>query len=190
MKGTLIALVLLAIAYFGFLKDCSQAPRQTQQPVTPAAPEVKKPVGVQLPTFRTDSTEQRLAQFLNDPASTVNQEKGTWFNFDQVSFATGSAALSDSSMEQLKNVAAVVKLFPNATFKIGGYTDNVGKEEVNKKLSLDRATSVYEQLKKLGISETQLTGAEGYGSEHPIADNSTEEGRAKNRRMSVRVKSK
>ncbi len=193
MKGStvsLIALLLLGIVYFGFLKDCSHTGQQTKSPVVQSVQEAKKAAAIQLPTFRTDSTEQRLASFLNDPASPVNQEKGTWFDFDQVNFATGSATLSDSSMDQLKNVATVMRLFPNATFKIGGYTDNVGKEEVNKKLALDRATAVYEQLKKLGILGSQLTGAEGYGSEHPIADNSTEEGRSKNRRMSVRVKSK
>jgi OmpA-OmpF porin, OOP family len=187
LLGAVIALEILAILYLGSLTGRSTTAVQTQPP---AAFEVNKAPSVQLPTFRADSTEQKLAVFLSDPSAVINQENGTWFDFDQVNFATGSSALSDSSMEQLKNVVVVMKLFPNATFKIGGYTDNVGKPDVNKKLSQDRATSVFEQLKKLGIPETQLTGAEGFGSEHPIADNATEEGRAKNRRMSVRVKSK
>lgn len=190
MIGAFIALVLGVLVYLGTLTYCSQPSLQAQRSVVPPVQEVKKPVPVQLPTFRSGSTEQQLAAFLNDPSSTVDQEKGIWFDFDQVNFATGSATLSESSMEQLKGVATVMKLFPSAVFKIGGYTDNVGNEEMNKKLSHDRATVVYEQLKKLGITDRQLTGAEGYGSEHPIADNSTEEGRAKNRRMSVKVKSK
>jgi outer membrane protein OmpA-like peptidoglycan-associated protein len=187
LLGVLIALLIMAIVYLGSLKNHSTTAVQTQPPATL---DVKQAPSVQLPTFRADSTEQKLAAFLNDSSAVINQENGTWFNFDQVTFATGSAALSDSSMEQLKNVAAVMTRFPNATFKIGGYTDNVGKPDANKKLSQARATSVFEQLKKLGIPGTQLTGAEGYGSEHPIADNSTEEGRAKNRRMSLRVQSK
>ena len=193
MRGSLlwvVAVILLSLGYFGFVKSCVQPRVQTVPQATKAAPEVVSKVVAQPPMFRMGSTEQKLAVFLNDATAAVDQEKGNWFDFDQVNFATGSATLSDTSMEQLNNVATVMKQFPQAVFKIGGYTDNVGNEEMNKKLSQDRATAVLEQLKKLGIPESQLAGAEGYGSQHAVADNSTEEGRAKNRRMSVRVKSK
>lgn len=165
-----------------------KAPAPT--PVVEKKPEVKATPAVQHTTYNHDSTEGRLFGFLNDPTQKVDAIKGSWFDFDQVRFATGSAKLSAASDEQLKNVAEVMKKFPSATFKIGGYTDNVGKEASNKKLSQARAESVFARLKELGVSASQLTGAEGYGSSNAIASNETEEGRAKNRRMSVRVKSK
>jgi len=73
--------------------------------------------------------------------------------------------------------------------KIGGYTDNVGDPQANLKLSQERADAVMADLVKLGVDPGRLK-AEGYGQEHPIADNSTQEGRAKNRRIDLRVTSK
>ena len=73
--------------------------------------------------------------------------------------------------------------------KLGGYTDNVGKSSANMKLSADRAKTAMAELVKLGIAPTRLQ-AEGYGDTVPVADNSTEEGRAKNRRTAARVTAK
>jgi K(+)-stimulated pyrophosphate-energized sodium pump len=70
--------------------------------------------------------------------------------------------------------------------KIGGYTDSTGNPDTNRKLSEDRASSVVAELTRLGISGDRLE-AQGYGAEHPIGDNATEEGRAMNRRISIRV---
>ena len=72
--------------------------------------------------------------------------------------------------------------------KIGGYTDNTGNKEANLKLSQDRATNVMSELVKLGVGASRME-AEGYGEDHPVADNATEEGRAKNRRISLRYRS-
>ena len=73
--------------------------------------------------------------------------------------------------------------------KLGGYTDNTGKAASNLKLSQDRANSVRVELEKMGISKDRLE-AEGYGQAHPVASNDTEEGRAQNRRISIRVTKK
>jgi outer membrane protein OmpA-like peptidoglycan-associated protein len=72
---------------------------------------------------------------------------------------------------------------------LGGYTDNVGKPEANVALSQSRAESVKGQLVKMGIAATRLA-AEGYGEQHPVADNTTAEGRAQNRRIDIRVTKK
>jgi K(+)-stimulated pyrophosphate-energized sodium pump len=94
-----------------------------------------------------------------------------------------------SSQEQLKNIAEILKAYPNVNVKLGGYTDNTGNAASNQKLSEDRATSVREELVNLGIDKDRLE-AEGYGQEHPVASNDTEEGRAQNRRISIRVTKK
>ena len=75
------------------------------------------------------------------------------------------------------------------TLKLGGYTDNRGDPQANLKLSQEQAKAVMADLVNLGIDAGRLK-AEGYGQEHPVADNSTEEGRAKNRRIDLQVTSK
>jgi len=94
-----------------------------------------------------------------------------------------------SSMEQLKNVAAILKAYPKVALKIGGYKDNIGDPAANLELSRRRAENTRTELVTLGIDAKRLE-AEGYGDKHPVADNSTEEGRQKNRRIDVRVTAK
>jgi outer membrane protein OmpA-like peptidoglycan-associated protein len=73
--------------------------------------------------------------------------------------------------------------------KIGGYTDNVGRAEANTQLSRARAESVRDALQRLGVDSSRVQ-AEGYGDQHPIADNNTSEGRANNRRVAILVTEK
>jgi len=139
--------------------------------------------------LRGDSTgiERGLVEFIESGAPV---DKTTWFNFDRLTFKTGSAELDmDKSTDQLNNIAEILKAFPLAGLKIGGYTDNTGDEAANMTLSKARAETVMNALTGLGIEKGRLE-AEGYGSQHPVADNATEEGRAKNRRIAVRVTKK
>ena len=131
--------------------------------------------------------ERQIVVFLEDPSKNV--ESVTWFNFDRLLFETGSATLKPESKVQLKNVAEIMKAYPDVKAKIGGYTDNVGDPSSNLKLSQDRATAVVTELVALGVAPDRL-GAEGYGEQHPVADNSTEDGRRQNRRIAMRVTEK
>jgi K(+)-stimulated pyrophosphate-energized sodium pump len=116
-------------------------------------------------------------------------DKTTWFDFDRLLFETGKATLKPESQEQLSNIAEILKAFPNVNIKLGGYTDNTGDANANLKLSADRASAVAAELVKMGIDNVRLD-AEGYGDQYPVGDNATEEGRAKNRRISIRVTQK
>src|SRR5262249_32007068 len=69
---------------------------------------------------------------------------------------------------------------------VGGYTDNTGDPGANQKLSQDRATAVFTELVTLGVPAQRMS-AEGYGQQYPVADNSTDSGRAQNRRIALRV---
>ncbi|MEO6037428.1 MAG: OmpA family protein, partial [Saprospiraceae bacterium] len=132
--------------------------------------------------------ESQLVAFIRDDSRQV--DKTTWFNFDHLNFKTGSAELDlEYSQQQLTNIYEVLKAFPKVRIKIGGYTDNVGKEAANQKLSQARAETVQNALIKMGNAKNRLT-AEGYGSQHPVASNDTEEGRAQNRRTAIRVTEK
>jgi K(+)-stimulated pyrophosphate-energized sodium pump len=131
--------------------------------------------------------ENNLLKFIEDKSKAV--DKTTWFDFDRLTFETGKSSLKPESAEQLKNIAEILKAFPEVNIKVGGYTDNVGNANDNLKLSTDRASAVKAELIKLGIDDARLE-SEGYGIEHPIASNDSEEGRAANRRTSVRVTKK
>jgi OOP family OmpA-OmpF porin len=131
--------------------------------------------------------EARLLAFIQDPTKAV--EPATWFDFDRLVFATDSATLRPESQEQLGNIAAILNAYPNVHIKIGGYTDNSGDAQYNLTLSQDRANGVKDQLVTLGISPDRLE-AQGYGEQFPVADNSTQQGRAENRRVSMRVTQK
>ena len=136
-----------------------------------------------------DGVEKQLLMFIEDAGKAV--DKTTWFNFDRLSFATGSATLDlEKSKEQLENVAEILKAFPAVKLKIGGYTDNTGKAADNKKLSGARAQAVVDAVIQMGIAKDRLDG-EGYGPEHPACPaNDTEECKAQNRRIALRVTAK
>jgi outer membrane protein OmpA-like peptidoglycan-associated protein len=136
-----------------------------------------------------DGIEGQLVAFLDDTARAV--DKTTWFNFDRLTFKSGGAELDmDVSKGQLDNIAEILKAFPKAKLKIGGYTDSTGSAAANKKLSAERADAVQKQLVALGVDASRLE-AEGYGPEHPVcAANDTDECKAKNRRIAVRVTAK
>ncbi|GAB2567075.1 sodium-translocating pyrophosphatase [Spirosoma areae] len=140
-------------------------------------------IDLNIPEF---GIENKLLAFIK---SDQPVDKETWFDFDRLLFETNSATLKPESQEQLKNISEILKAYPGVHVKLGGYTDNTGKADSNLKLSQDRANSVRVELEKMGIGKNRLE-AEGYGQEHPVASNDTEEGRAKNRRISIRVTEK
>ena len=144
------------------------------------------PGGVEL-NVPENGVESRLLAFITDGSRQVSDT--VWFNFDRLLFETGSSTLTPASKEQVDNVAAILKAYPAVTIKLGGYTDNVGNSAANKKLSADRANTVRADLVSRGIAADRLA-AEGYGDAHPVADNSTPEGREQNRRIAIRVTKK
>jgi len=165
---------------------------RARHPVVPAAVELNRFVVRTLPgnvslNIPWNGVEARLLDFIQDPTKGV--EPATWFDFDRLLFNTDSATLRPESREQLGNIAAILKAYPRVHIKIGGYTDNSGDPQRNLNLSQERATGVAAELVALGISPDRLE-AQGYGAQFPVADNSTAEGRAKNRRVSMRVTQK
>ena len=197
----ILGVLLLALIAWFASRGCNKpqpvatAPAETAAPAPAPAPAAgplgefikrKLPDGTELSIPRL-GVENKLIDFIEDSSKPV--DKTTWFDFDRLTFDTGKATLQDSSAEQLKNIAAIMKAYPKLKLKIGGYTDNTGNKAANLKLSQGRATLVTDELEKLGVEKSRLE-AQGYGEEHPVADNSTEEGRAQNRRISLRITAK
>ncbi|HZL10322.1 MAG TPA: OmpA family protein [Prolixibacteraceae bacterium] len=101
-------------------------------------------------------------------------------------FATGKSDLSSASKDALVKFAASLKETPETDITIYGHTDNKGSREINSKISNDRASSVAKFLTANGIQGERMT-TEGKAYDEPVADNATEEGRAKNRRVEVYI---
>lgn len=139
------------------------------------------------------SVIDKLYNFAKDPDAVADKEKGeNWFNFEDCQFETGSANLKASAMPQIANAASILQAFPNLKIKIGGYTDNTGDAAKNMTLSENRAKSVYNAIINKGAAASSFADKayEGYGIEHPIGDNSTDAGRAQNRRIACVVTAK
>jgi outer membrane protein OmpA-like peptidoglycan-associated protein len=201
--GIIALIILLGIIFFVF-KTCNRTPAYgpaasdtTARPVTDTAgvADTTANYPVTLPNGTTlnavkGGTEDQLVAFLNDPNQKIDHKNGNWFNFTKVGFASNSAQLLLESEAQLHNIVAILQAFPKTKIRIGGYTDNTGDSLQNLRLSQDRADSVFEKLKQLGASSHQLEDAKGYGSQYPVGDNGTPDGRRLNRRMALEVREK
>ncbi|EFK35023.1 Putative K(+)-stimulated pyrophosphate-energized sodium pump [Chryseobacterium gleum] len=110
-----------------------------------------------------------------------------WYTIENLYFETGSSDLKPGYELQLNTLAEILNAYPNLKIKLGGYTDNSGNEESNLSLSNLRAQTAKLKLLELGVSADRIE-AEGYGSQHPVCEaNDTDECKAKNRRIDVRV---
>jgi outer membrane protein OmpA-like peptidoglycan-associated protein len=133
--------------------------------------------------------EDQLVKCLDDAACQAGKDK--WFDFDNINFETGSAKLTSESQQQVQNIVAILKAYPKAKIKIGGYTDKVGNADANKKLSQQRADAVMNAIKSAGANAGQLAGAEGYGSQFAKVDASaSDEERRSDRRIAVQLREK
>jgi outer membrane protein OmpA-like peptidoglycan-associated protein len=137
------------------------------------------PGGVKM-TVPAGGMEDRLIAYLAAPTGVGS------FDFDRIEFETGSTSLTSRSRAQLADIARILNAYPQATVQIAGYTDNTGNEADNLALSRGRAESVMNALRENGAAAANLT-AEGFGSQNPVADNSTETGRARNRRVTLSI---
>lgn len=103
-----------------------------------------------------------------------------------ITFDSGRAELKSQFYNTLDSVALVLKEFNKTRVDISGHTDSTGSNELNQRLSQDRARSVSSYLISRGIASGRLFDT-GYGPRYPIADNGTPEGRAQNRRVEVQI---
>lgn len=137
----------------------------------------------------SDQLEQGLGTFIKDDLVAVKRND-YWIELEMNSellFLSGEAAVSKKAQPVFKEIAQIIQSLPNA-INVEGHTDDVPinnlKFPSNWDLSSARATSVVQQLVKEGIDPTRLS-AVGYGEFHPIGDNISEEGRFKNRRVTL-----
>ncbi|MCL2597753.1 MAG: OmpA family protein [Paludibacter sp.] len=133
--------------------------------------------------FPKNSSEYKLISLLNSDSANLDES----VIMDRLGFETGKAELKPESEEQLKNVAAILSTFPNAAIKMCGYSDNTGSDKVNLRVSTQRAKIAADKLIGLGVEASRVT-SEGFGSQNPVCpQNDTDNCKAQNRRVDIKV---
>ncbi len=126
-------------------------------------------------------------QYYKNPFNVdIQFEQPKSFVLDNCTFETGKATLQPEAYAVVDELVEYLKRKEDEKIELGGHTDNVGKAEANMVLSTNRANTVRAYLLMKGISPDRVT-AKGYGMTTPIAENTTAEGRALNRRTEVKI---
>ena len=132
----------------------------------------------------TAAARADLRNRLNTALPTRESERGLISQIGGVQFATGTAQINASARESLARFAGIVASFPSLRFNVEGHTDSVGSIAANNDLSMRRAITVRDYLITQGVAASSIDVA-GFGSSMPVADNTTAEGRASNRRVEI-----
>lgn len=152
-------------------------------PATPA-PTAQPTVALQLPGGSTVNVPEGSIGFGVVKFLQSNEPAPKTFIFDNLNYDTASRALTPESRPTVSALATILSAYPNTTVRVVGYTDNQGDPAANKTLSDQRAATVKSELVRLGIPANRIESA-GMGEANPVADNSTDAGRAQNRRTEL-----
>lgn len=153
-----------------------QAELQTQQAQQQA----------QAASQQAEQMRERLKEQLNQVLQTKETARGLIVNMSDVLFDFNKYTLKSEAREKLAKVSGILLAYPNLKLQVEGYTDNIGSDEYNQKLSEQRADGVRDYLVSQSVPDGNIT-AQGFGKTHPIADNSSNSGRAQNRRVELVV---
>lgn len=136
----------------------------------------------------TDKAAMRaqLSEQLNKVLATRDSARGLIISMSDVLFDTGQYSLKSGAREKLAKVAGILIAYPGLKIEIDGYTDNVGGDEMNQKLSENRADAVKNYLVNQSV-ETNSVSTKGFGNSAPVASNENSSGRQENRRVELVV---
>ncbi|MGA2561882.1 MAG: OmpA family protein, partial [Terracidiphilus sp.] len=151
--------------------------RQAQQQAEQAAQQAAQ---------QANEARERLRSQLNQVLQTTETARGLIVNMSDVLFDFNKYTLKSEAREKLAKVSGILLAYPDLKVQVEGYTDNIGSDEYNQKLSEQRADGVREYLVAQSVSDSNVT-AKGFGMADPVADNTTNQGRAKNRRVELVV---
>jgi outer membrane protein OmpA-like peptidoglycan-associated protein len=166
-------------------EECKNHAAATEQ--NQAAPTEQKSAAA---TEQFDSEKQalraRLLEQFNRVLPTTDTPRGLVVDMADVLFDSGQSALRPEAREDLAKLSGIVLNYPSLLLRIEGHTDNSGSAETNQALSQQRANNVRDYLVRQGLDAGSLS-AQGLGENNPVADNGTDEGRQKNRRIEIIV---
>ncbi len=128
----------------------------------------------------------QLSVQLNKILATRDSARGLIVSMSDVLFDSGKYSLMPGAREKLAKVAGILLAYPGLNIEVGGYTDNVGGDEMNQRLSQNRAGSVRDYLVAEGVATNTVT-SKGFGNTSPVASNDNSTGRQANRRVELVV---
>jgi outer membrane protein OmpA-like peptidoglycan-associated protein len=128
----------------------------------------------------------QLSEQLNKILQTRDSARGLIVSMSDVLFDTGEYSLKPGAREKLAKVAGILIAYPSLNIAVGGYTDNVGGDEMNQKLSENRAGAVRDYLVQQGVAANSVS-ATGFGNSEPVTSNDNSAGRQQNRRVELVV---
>jgi outer membrane protein OmpA-like peptidoglycan-associated protein len=128
----------------------------------------------------------QLSLQLNKILETRDSARGLIVSMSDVLFDTGKFSLKPGAREKLAKVAGILMAYPGLNIEVGGYTDNVGGDDMNQTLSENRAGTVRNYLVEQGVGANSVT-AKGFGNSLPVASNDNASGRQENRRVELVV---
>ncbi|CAG8866119.1 Peptidoglycan-associated lipoprotein [Pseudomonas fluorescens] len=134
---------------------------------------------------RLDARDAQIKK-LQESMNAKQTDRGTLVTFGDVLFDFNKADLKSSALPNITTLAAFLQENPDRKVIVEGYTDSVGSASYNQSLSERRAESVRRSLLRAGVDPARVV-AQGYGKEYPVADNSSNSGRAQNRRVEVTI---
>jgi len=133
-----------------------------------------------------NKVREKLRMQLNAVLATSESARGLIVNMSDVLFDTGKYTLKQGTQVSLAKVAGILEAYPGLKVQVEGYTDSTGSDELNEKLSNNRAGAVKDFLVGQGVSMNNIS-AQGFGKNDPVADNATAAGRSQNRRVNLVV---
>ena len=134
-----------------------------------------------------NKVKEQITQMGIENTDVTASSKGITISIENIQFRADSAVLQGSEQTKLKKISEILKAFPDNDLLITGHTAKVGSEESCQALSEERASAVADYLIKLGTKDKKHVFMKGMGASDPIADNNTEEGKAKNRRVEITI---
>jgi outer membrane protein OmpA-like peptidoglycan-associated protein len=142
--------------------------------------------GAQQATQQAEQVRERLRAQLNAVLQTTETARGLIVNMSDVLFDFNKYTLKPEAREKLAKVSGILIAYPGLKVQVEGYTDSIGSDEYNLKLSEQRADGVRDYLVAQSVADQSVT-AKGYGKSDPVADNTSDSGRAQNRRVELVV---
>lgn len=137
-----------------------------------------------------EDIESKLKEMGVDNTQVMETEKGITISIENIQFKPDSAVLQESEKLKLQKISELLKAFPDNDLLITGHTAMAGTQKARQELSEQRAAAVAGYLIELGVKDAYHIFSQGLGGDKPIADNSTEEGKARNRRVEITILNK
>jgi outer membrane protein OmpA-like peptidoglycan-associated protein len=165
-------------------EEAARRAREAQQQAELSAQQAQQ--NAQQASQQAEQAREKLRQQLNAVLQTTETARGLIVNMSDVLFDFNKYSLKPEAREKLAKVSGILLGYPDLKLQVEGYTDSIGSDEYNQKLSEQRAGSVRSYLVAQSVADSNVTAA-GYGKNDPVADNSTSAGRAQNRRVELVV---